>query len=378
MDAYLGQLRRENLKEWQLDQARQAIMAWRGWSGGRNTGEPAPAPRIVAAADGSFDPGKTLAVLENTLRFRHYSLRTLDTYLDWARRYLEYLKSTNQITPSGALVTVSSFQNYISHLATRMRVSANTQNQAFCALLFLLREILGLEVGVLENTVRAKRGEHLPTVLSVEEVRRLFDQITGTPRLMAELIYGGGLRVSECCNLRVKDIDFGMNQVMVRSGKGFKDRTTLLPERLKPALEAHLKRARGLYDQDRQAYVAGVAMPNALERKLPSASTEWAWFWLFPSRTLAVDPETHVVRRWHATDSSIQRMIGEAAKKANITKRVTVHCLRHSFATHLLVSGVDIREVQALLGHSNVETTMIYLHVARGLRAPPRSPLDQL
>ena len=294
------------------------------------------------------------------------------------RRYLDYLKATNQTTPAGVLITVTSFQNYISHLATRMRVSANTQNQAFCALLFLLRDILGLEVGVLENTVRAKRGEHLPTVLSVEEVRRLFDQMTGTSRLMAELIYGGGLRVSECCKFRVKDIDFGTNQLYVRAGKGFKDRTTLLPDRLKPQLETHLQRIRELYDQDRRDEVEGVAMPDALDRKLPSASKEWAWFWAFPSRALAVDPETHVVRRWYATDSALQKMIADAARKAGIPKRVTPHCLRHSFATQMLVNGVDIREVQELLGHSNVETTMIYLHVARGLRAPPRSPLDQL
>ena len=238
--------------------------------------------------------------------------------------------------------------------------------------------VLGLEVGVLENTVRAKRGEHLPTVLSVEEVRRLFAQMSGTPRLMAELIYGGGLRVSECCNLRVKDLDFGMNQLHVRAGKGFKDRTTLLPDRLKPQLEKHLQRVRELYDQDRREGMEGVAMPDALDRKLPNACKEWAWFWAFPGRTLAVDPETHVVRRWHATDSAIQKMIAEAARKAGIPKRVTPHCLRHSFATQMLVNGVDIREVQELLGHSNVETTMIYLHVARGLRAPPRSPLDQL
>ena len=378
VDAYLGQLRKENLKEWQLDQARQTITAWQAWSGGRNMGEPAPAPRVVAAADGSVDPGKTLAVLEHTLRLRHYSPRTLGTYLDWSRRYLDYLKTTNQITPAGALISVTSFQNYISHLATRMRVSANTQNQAFSALLFLLREILGLEVGVLENTVRAKRGEHLPTVLSVEEVRRLFNHMTGTSRLMAELIYGGGLRVSECCKFRVKDIDFGTNQLYVRAGKGFKDRTTLLPDRLKPQLETHLQRIRELYDQDRREGVEGVEMPDALDRKLPNASKEWAWFWAFPSRTLAVDPETHVVRRWFATDSALQRMIAEAARQAGIPKRVTPHCLRHSFATQMLVNGVDIREVQELLGHSHVETTMIYLHVARGLRAPPKSPLDQL
>jgi integron integrase len=378
MDGFLGQLRREDLKEWQLDQAKQAVTAWRAWSGGRTPGETTPAPRVAAAADGSLDPGKTLAVLENTLRLRHYSPRTLDTYMDWARRYLAYLKATSQVTPAGALISIPSFQNYISHLATRMRVSANTQNQAFCAILFLLRDVLGMEVGTLQNTVRAKRGEHLPTVLSVDEVRRLFAQMSGTPRLMAELIYGGGLRISECCTIRVKDIDFGMNQLCLRAAKGFKDRTTLLPEKLKPMLQAHLQRVQALFERDRQQGVAGVALPDALARKLPSASTEWAWFWVFPSKTLAVDPETHVVRRWHATDSALQRTIADAARRAGITKRVTAHCLRHSFATHLLVSGVDIRQVQELLGHSKVETTMIYTHVARGLRAPPRSPLDQL
>ena len=378
LDAFLGQLRKEAIEEWQVEQAREAITVWRAWSGNQQTGEAVAAPRITMDATGAFDPHKMLAVLEHTLRLRHYSLRTIETYREWARRYLEYLAATKQCTETGALITVASFQNFISQLATRLRVSASTQNQAFCALLFLLREVAGLEIGVLENTVRAKRGKHLPTVLSVEEVRRLFAQLSGTLRLMAELIYGGGLRVSECCNLRVKDVDFGMNQIMVRSGKGAKDRTTLLPESLKSTLEEHLKRVRGLYDEDRKAHMAGVAIPNALERKLPDASSEWAWFWLFPSRTLTVDPATRVARRWHTTDSAIQRALADAARKAKITKRVTVHCLRHSFATHLLVNGVDIREVQELLGHSNVETTMIYTHVARGLRAPPCSPLDRL
>jgi len=178
--------------------------------------------------------------------------------------------------------------------------------------------------------------------------------------------------------MRVKDIDFGMNQVYVRGGKGAKDRTTLWPERIKPTLQAHLKRVQSLYQLDRKSNVAGVAMPDALDRKLPNASTEWAWYWVFPSRRLAIDPETQVVRRWHATRTAIQKALHQAAVKAKIPKRVTVHCLRHSFATHLLVSGVDIREIQELLGHAHVETTMIYTHVARGLREPPRSPLDQL
>ena len=378
LDAYMAQLDREGIKDWQLDQAKQSITAWRAWGGGRNEAPPPPLPKLAAAADGTVDRCQALTALENTLRVRHYSPRTVETYMDWTRRFLDYQASTGRSIDGRIAVSTEHFQNFISHLATKMRVGSNTQNQAFGAVLFFLREVLRLKVGQLEHTVRAKRGQHMPTVLSVEEIRRLFNEMSGTPQLMAELIYGGGLRVSECCNLRVKDIDFGMNQVMVRAGKGAKDRTTLLPERLKPALEEHLKRVRGLYDQDRQANLAGVAMPDALDRKLPNASTEWAWYWAFPSRTLAIDPETQIVRRWRASDTSIQRALAEAARKTAIPKRITAHSLRHSFATHLLVNGVDIREVQELLGHANVETTMIYLHVARGLRAPPRSPLDQL
>jgi site-specific recombinase XerD len=310
-DAYLGQLRREALKDWQVDQARQAVIAWQAWGGGRNVDGGPSTPKVARAPDDSVDAMKVLEVLEHTLRLRHYSPRTIGTYMEWTRRFLDYLVSTGRTVDGAVAITVDGFQNFISHLATRLRVASSTQNQAFCALLFVLRDVLGMDVGQLENTVRAKRGQYLPTVLSVEEVRRLLNQMSGTVRLMAELVYGGGLRVSECC-------------------------------------------------------------------KLPHASTEWAWFWVFPSRTLAIEPETQIVRRWHATDSAIQRSLGAAARQVGIPKRVTVHCLRHSFATHLLVNGVDIRQVQELLGHANVETTMIYLHVARGLRAPPRSPLDQL
>jgi integron integrase len=289
-----------------------------------------------------------------------------------------YLKETNRAVNDRPVISREGLTDFLSHLATARNVSASTQNQAFGALLFLFREVLGNELGDMERTVRARRGQRLPTVLASEEVRRLLEQLTGTTQLMAELTYGGGLRLMECCRLRVKDIDVGTNQIYVRSGKGDKDRTTLLPDRLKPSLQAHLERVRALYDQDRQAGVAGVALPDALERKLPNAGTDWAWFWVFPSKSLALDPRTQVVRRWHVTDSWLQRAVSQAARKANIPKRVTVHTLRHSFATHLLVNGVDIRQVQELLGHAHVETTMIYTHVARGLRAPPRSPLDAL
>jgi len=378
LQAYLRALEAERYEDWQVEQARMAVTAWQGWRRAQAAPVPAPAVKLSLGADSTVDPGRALDALSETMRVRHYSYRTEQTYLDWVRRFFDYLDSAGQAANGRPVLTEETFQNFITHLATRLHVAASTQNQAFASVLFLYRDVLGLEVGRLESTVRAKRGERLPTVLSVEEVRSLFDKMEGTPRLMAELIYGGGLRVMECCRLRVKDVDFGMNQLMVRGGKGDKDRSTLLPERLKPALKRHLERVRGLYEQDRAGKVAGVHMPDALERKLPRASTEWAWFWAFPSRELSVDPRANVVRRHHASDSFIQRAVSDAARKAAIGKRVTVHTLRHSFATHLLVNGVDIRQVQELLGHAHVETTMIYTHVAKGLRAPPQSPLDLL
>ncbi len=376
LQAYLRELEMERHEPWQVEQARQSVAAWFAWRRGQENA--AAEVKLALGADRTADPARALDVLIQTLRVRHYSYRTERTYVDWVRRFFDYLVSTGNVSDGRPVLTNGTFQAFISHLAMRMHVAANTQNQAFASVLFLYRDVLGLEVGELEDTVRAKRGQRLPTVLSVDEVRSLFDKLDGTPRLMAELIYGGGLRVMECCRLRVKDVDFGMNQIMVRGGKGDKDRATLLPERLRPVLERHLERVRGLYELDRKAGVAGVHMPDALERKLPRASTEWGWFWLFPCRDLSVDPRSNIVRRHHASDVSVQRAIAQAVGKAGIAKRVTPHTLRHSFATHLLVSGVDIRQVQELLGHANVETTMIYTHVAKGLRAPPKSPLDQL
>jgi integron integrase len=272
---------------------------------------------------------------------------------------------------------VNHYGDFISQLATRQHVSAGTQNQAFAALLFLYREILGVEVGDLGRTVRARRGERLPTVLSPDEVRRLLAQMSGTSRLMAEVIFGGGLRVMECCRLRVQDVDFDNELLRVR-GKGDKDRTTLLPQSVREGLRAHLARVRTLYDQDRAASVAGVHLPDALDRKYPNAGVEWAWYWVFPSKTLALDPRTNVVRRHHVSDVAIQRAVKDAVRKADIAKHASVHTLRHSFATHLLLQNVDIRQVQELLGHAHVETTMIYTHVLKELRHAPRSPLDTL
>jgi integron integrase len=269
-------------------------------------------------------------------------------------------------------------RDYLTHLAVRRGVSASTQNQALCAVQFLCREVLGLDVEGLAQTARAKRGSHLPVVLSVPETAALLGAMRGTTRLMATLIYGGGLRVSECCQLRVKDLDFDQGLVIVRDGKGAKDRSTLLAELGRDELRSHLRQSAALHHTDRDAGLAGVWMPEALERKYPNAGLELAWFWVFPSRTLSTDPRAGVVRRHHLSDSVIQKAVKAAAREARIHKPVSVHTLRHCFATHLLLNGVDIRQIQEYLGHANVETTMIYTHVVRDLRTPATSPLDMM
>lgn len=372
---YLDSLERSGTEDWQVNQARKAITAWFGWRDQQQ--RVAPVPKVTVAADGTVDPHEALALMAQVLRVRHYSYRTEQSYLDWVRRFFEYLRGAGGEIERRPVVSTEHFANFISHLATARNVAASTQNQAFGALLFLYREVLGIDVGELGRTVRARQGKRLPTVLSVDEVNRLLRHMTGTLRLMAETIYGGGLRVSECCRLRVQDVDMDNNLIRVR-GKGDKDRTTMLPRDLKPALATHLARVRTLFDKDRAASVAGVYLPDALDRKLPKAGTEWAWFWVFPSRGLSVDPRANVVRRHHVSDTAIQKAVVAAAEKADIPKRVTVHTLRHSFATHLLLQNVDIRQVQELLGHASVETTMIYTHVLKELRNTPTSPLDML
>ncbi len=275
-------------------------------------------------------------------------------------------------------VASEAVRDYATHLAVHQRVSASTQNQALSAVLFLCREVLGVEVEGLALATRAKRGTHLPVVLSMPETAALLGALRGTTWLMAALIYGGGLRVSECCELRIKDLDFDQGLIFVRGGKGAKDRSTLLAERGRDELRAHLGRAETRYRADRESRLAGVWMPEALERKYPNAGRELGWFWVFPSHTLSTDPRAVIVRRHHMSDSVIQKAVKVAAARAKIHKPISVHTLRHSFATHLLLNGVDIRQIQEYLGHAHVETTMIYTHVVKELRNPARSPLDIL
>lgn len=243
---------------------------------------------------------------------------------------------------------------------------------------FFYRHVLEKEVGSIASVVRSKRERRLPTVLTQDEIKRLMEQLEGVVKLMAQVIYGGGLRVSECIRLRIQDIDFEKNTIMIRAAKGDKDRVTLLPEIVKDELRRHLKQSRMLYDKDRQDNIAGVHLPGALSRKYPKAPTEWGWFWVFPSPTLSLDPRTKTIRRHHRHQSVLQKGIRTAAAKAGIIKKVSVHTLRHSFATHLLEVGTDLRTIQQLLGHSSVQTTMIYTHVATKNRLGVKSPLDGL
>lgn len=363
------------VSDWQVRQAEQAVRMYfvnflqrTDWHRGAASASIDEQRRV--------DPLAALEELRRRVRTRHYSHRTESSYVDWARRFLAYL-SERQGAPRPQ-VEAAGVRDYLTHLAVRRKVAASTQNQAFCALLFLCREVLGIDVENVSQVARAKRGSHLPVVLSVPETAALLRALRGTARLMAQLIYGGGLRLSECCELRVKDLDFDQGLIVVRGGKGGKDRSTLLPETARDEIRTQLRKAEALHRTDRQAGLAGVWLPAAMERKYPSAGRELGWFWVFPSQALSTDPVAGVVRRHHVHESLVQKAVKSAAREARIHKPVSVHVLRHSFATHLLLSGVDIRQIQEYLGHANVETTMIYTHVVKELRNPPRSPLDAL
>ncbi|MBW2561438.1 MAG: integron integrase [Deltaproteobacteria bacterium] len=310
------------------------------------------------------------------IRLKHYAYSTERTYIQWIERFLAYVGQTAKKAISET--DVSDFKNFLSHLALKQRVSASTQNQAFNAILFFFRYVLGKEVGNLADTVRAKREQKLPVVFSVEEVKRLFACLNGKDLLIAQLLYGAGLRLMELARLRVKDIDMDLNTLTVRSGKGDKDRTTILPAMVKDQLKNHLIEVKNLHESDLAQGYGEVHLPDALSRKYPNAGKEWAWQYIFPANNLSVDPRSGRVARHHISNSTIQALIKKAIRKAGIPKHASVHTLRHSFATHLLIDGVNIREVQELLGHKNVETTMIYTHVIRDMAGAPRSPLDVL
>ncbi len=307
------------------------------------------------------------------LRLKQRSYSTEKTYITWLRAFRDFV---NEQDPSH--LSAVDIQNFLSSLAVERKVSPSTQNQALNALVFFYRHVLGIDIGDEElNAVRAAYKRRLPLVLSIKEVHAIFEHLTGVHRLMAMLIYGCGLRLQEGLTLRIKDVDLEQNTVTIRSGKGDKDRRTVLPEAIKDDLIRHISEVRALYEQDRQENINGVYLPGALEKKYPNAGKEWGWFWLFPSKSLSVDPRTHTVRRHHIHPASLQKAFKTAVMKAGLTKLASVHTLRHSFATHLLENGYDIRTIQELLGHKNLQTTMIYTHVASKNILGVRSPLDR-
>jgi integron integrase len=311
--------------------------------------------------------------LREAIRRRNYSRRTEQSYWYWIRWFIRHNGLRHPAELGEAEV-----EAFLSWLATERNVAAATQNQALSALLFLYKDLLGKELPWFKGLVRAKRPVRIPTVLSRAEVQRLLAQLDGVKWLMASLLYGAGLRQIECLQLRVKDVDFAYRQILVRDGKGAKDRVTMLPEQAVQPLQAHLGRVRALHQRDLAAGHGEVRLPFALARKYPNAGREWVWQFVFPSGVLSADPESGVTRRHHVFPDTLGRAVTAAASKARIIKRVSCHTLRHSFATHLLEGGYDIRTVQELLGHSDVSTTMIYTHVLNKGGRGVASPLDGL
>ena len=355
-------------EDWQIQQASDAIGLYRisqrlnSTTPIKNSAE--PDKQWMAVAD----------EMVRMIRLRHLSRRTEKTYMGWIRSYYRFLKGK-----SPQQLNQTDLKDYLTHLAADRKVAASTQNQAFNAILFLYRHILSIEIDTLDDVLRAKQSRRLPVVLTQEEISRLFQYMSGTNLLMAKTIYGGGLRLQECLNLRIKSsdcVDFKRYRLVVRGGKGNKERETLMPKQIKEDLGDHIRKAWTLHAQDQKNKVPGVYLPHALERKYPNAGKEWPWQWVFASHKLSVDPRSKIIRRHHVHPSRLQRAIKRATKNSTISKRITVHTLRHSFATHLLESSYDIRTVQELLGYASVKTTMIYTHLSQKNLMGVKSPLD--
>jgi integron integrase len=331
--------------------------------------DPAPMPPSGAAPPGSGTKPRLGDQMRDAMRARHMSFRTEEAYLGWAKRFYLFHGKRDPASMGKAEI-----EQFLTWLAVNRKVSASSQNQALAALLFLYKTVLGCDPGLLEDVVRARRPERLPVVLNRQEVQNLLSVLDGVAWLMAMVLYGSGLRLMECLRLRVKDIDFTRLEVLVRQGKGNKDRVTMLSALVAPKLQVHLEGVRELHDADLAAGLGRVALPDAIARKYPNANREFGWQWVFPASRICTDPRFGPPQRYHLHESVPQRAIHDAARKAGILKPVSPHTLRHCFATHLLESGYDIRTVQELLGHQDVTTTMIYTHVlnrgGRGVQSP--------
>ena len=314
---------------------------------------------------------KLLDNVRNVMRVRHYSYQTEKTYLYWIRQYI-FFHGIKHPAEMGA----SEVEAFLTHLAVEKNVSASTQNQALASLLFLYKEVLSADLQWLDKFMPAKKSSRMPVVLTKEEVRLILSNLNGTNWVIANLLYGAGMRLIEALRLRIKDIDFGFRQIVVRDGKGGKDRFTVLPTVLIEPIQKQLETVRKLHEQDLRRGLGKVELPYALARKYPKAETEWAWQYVFPSKSLSVNPRTGATVRHHVSPSSLQKPFKEILRKSRIAKNASPHTLRHSFATHLLMDGYDIRTIQELLGHKELATTMIYTHVLHSNRVGVKSPLD--
>lgn len=315
---------------------------------------------------------KLLEQVRDVSRLKHHSIRTEQAYVEWIRRYILFHHKRH---PQEMGVTES--EAFLTHLAVNRRVAASTQNQALNALIFLYREVLHQDLAGKINAIRVTKPPKLPTVLTPAEVQLVLHGLSGVHQLMAKLLYGSGLRLMECLRLRVKDVDFAQRQILVRDGKGEKDRLTMLPVTVVSPLQEHLQRVKLLHEDDLCHGYGSVYLPYALSVKYPNAATSWIWQYVFPSPSLSTDPRSGIVRRHHLHENSLQKAVKQAARLSGVPKRITCHTFRHSVATHLLENGYDIRTVQELLGHNDVKTTMIYTHVLNRGGLAVRSPLDR-
>jgi integron integrase len=323
--------------------------------------------------DSTVGKPRLLDQVRGVIRCKHYSIRTEHTYIDWIKRYIYF--NNKQHPKDMGEQHVSAF---LTHLAVDRKVASSTQNQALCALVFLYREVLKKEIGEFDNLIRAKKPQKLPVVFTREEVKQVLLQLDGVHWLMCQLLYGSGLRVMECVRLRIKDIDFGYGQIVVRDGKGKKDRVTMLPGIICNDLQRHLQKVRKTHEKDLKAGFGAVYLPYALERKYKNANRSWSWQYVFPAARRSIDPRSGIERRHHLSENVPQRAVRKAIRNSGITKAGSCHSLRHSFATHLIEQGYDIRTVQELLGHKDVSTTMIYTHVLNKGGKGVKSPGDTL
>ena len=354
-------------EDWQINQAKSALRHYTYFLKKMNQED--DLTEVTAPSKEPWD--QFIQKTVTALRLKQRAFSTEKTYLRWIRSFRYFLNDKNPYD-----LTAEDLQFFLSHLAVDLNVAPNTQNQALNALIFFFRYGLEKNIENMLDAVRARKKQKLPVVLTKDEIHAVFEHMPPNHRLMAKVIYGGGLRLMECLRLRVKDVDFKQEIIWVRSGKGDKDRNTLLPASIKEELQNHLKIVRKLYEQDRQKNIPGVELPHLLNKKYPNAPTEWQWYWFFPSRYLSVDPRSNTIRRHHVHPGSLQKAFKTALRRAEVAKHASIHTLRHSFATHLIEAGYDVRTVQELFGHKGTPTTEIYTHIAKVNFTGIKSPLD--